>query len=486
MYRNSETTHSKQLTRFTPGGILELFTISLPLILSLISGGLMLIVDRLFLAHYSSEALAAAVSANMPVWTMQISSVTLVSVAQVFVGQFNGSGQARKVGSAVWQMLWLTGGLALLFLLLTYAGEALLFNSHPVKHLAISYYHWMMLFGFLTPLAATLSCFFVGRGKTTYVMVSTFAGNILNACLNALLIFGVSGWIDPMGVKGAAIATVVGQALQCVMLAAVFLRRKNVEKYGTLDYHLDPSLLKRTLSIGYPTALDRLINVAGWTCFMWFITPLGVVAITVIGITQTMQMFFSFISQGIGRAVSSIAANAIGARQWSQLNRTMFSAISLNCLLCALYGGFFILYPEPFTALFLSQHDALEAREQVIDLVLLSCTWVWLATFVDSIRWVFIGLLTSVGDTRYVMWVGSISVWIFAIIPTGIFVRYFGIPISYSWGFSSLYYFVICCLYAWRFSQEKWKGKLVVSSEEEIEAIPQITATADQEAVPSN
>lgn len=454
-------TASVPLTRFTPAGILELLWVSVPIILSLVSGAVMLIVDRWFLAHYSTDAMNGAVTANMPVWALQLSGITLTSIASVFVGQYNGSGQFKKVGSAVWQMIWFSAALIPIFLLLgLFAGDYIFYGSAVIEQ-ATLYFKWMMCFGFLAPLSAALSSFYIGRGKTSFVLFCTLAGNLVNVALNTILIFG---WkiIPPLGVQGAAIATVVGLVIQCGILFYCFLQKKNQEAYATENYRFDFSLLKKSLIIGCPAALDRLINVLAWTIFILLIGRLGTVELSVISITQSMMLFFTFINQGIGRGVSSIAANCIGSQKWDLLWKLIVSAFTLNTLAFLAYGIFFMVYPEGFASLFLPETVSTASRNEILSLILVSCSWLWVAVLVDAYRWVFVGLLTAVGDTKFVMWIGSVSVWVFAIFPTYIFVAHLGVPVSYSWAFSGGYYCIVCCLYAWRFSREKWKGRLVI------------------------
>ncbi len=455
-------TQSKSLTKFPPASISELLWISVPIVLSLVSGAVMTIVDRWFLAHFSTEALNGAVAANMPVWTIQYFAITLASIAAVFVGQFNGARQYKKVGAAVWQMIWFSLALIPLFIVLGLFTAGLIFGGSPeTVYQSTLYYQWMMTFGFVSPLIAAVTSFYVGRGKTGIVLFSSLLGNLINVALNTVLIFGVDGLIHPMGVEGAAIATIIGQVVQCIFLFVCFWQKENVDAFGTMDFEIDWNLLKSSVVVGLPAALDRFINVMGWTVFILLMQRLGSVTLSVITITQSMMLFFTFVNQGVGRGVSSIAANCIGSKQWHSLWKLIVSALTLNTVLFVCYGVFFMVYPESFMVLFLPDHVATASRDEIVRLVMMSCTWLWLAVLVDAFRWVFIGLLTAVGDTRFVMWVGAISVWVFAIFPTYYFVAHLGVPVSYSWAFSGGYYCIVLCIYAWRFTQEKWKGRLV-------------------------
>lgn len=456
-------TAPQPLTRFAPAGILELLWIAVPIILSLVSSAVMTIIDRWFLAHFSTDALNGAVMANMPVWTIQYFVITLASIGAVFVGQFNGAGEYKRVGSAVWQMIWFCLAISPAFLLFGLGTAGWIFRGSPeVVEQATLYYQWMMSFGFISTLVAAVTAFFVGRGKTVLVLVSSILGNVVNVILNTILIFGYSTLIPPMGVEGAAIATIIGQVVQCVFLFSIFWNRENQRTFHTMNYAFDWDLCKSSIVIGLPAAIDRFVNVAGWTVFILLISGLGSVTLSVITITQSMMLFFTFVNQGIGRAVSSIAANSLGSKQWDRLWKLILSGVTLNSILFVIYGIFFMVYPENFFGIFLPDDVATASRDEIVELVLMSCTWLWVAVLIDAYRWVFIGLLTAVGDTKFVMWIGCISVWIFAIFPTYFFVAYLDVPVSYSWAFSGGYYCIVCCLYAWRFTREKWKGRLVI------------------------
>lgn len=83
------------------GTLKELWSISFPLVLSFMSVSLMLFLDRLFLAHYSLDAFNASVSASMLVQLLQFWCLSTVSIAEVFVGQYNGSGRKGQLGEPV-------------------------------------------------------------------------------------------------------------------------------------------------------------------------------------------------------------------------------------------------------------------------------------------------------------------------------------------------------------------------------------------------
>ena len=80
-----------QLTKFPSGSRRELFTLPVPLMLSALSGNLRVVFDRLVLSHYSLEVMNAAAAAGMMAMIFIYGAIGIVSIAEVFGGQFNGS-----------------------------------------------------------------------------------------------------------------------------------------------------------------------------------------------------------------------------------------------------------------------------------------------------------------------------------------------------------------------------------------------------------
>lgn len=95
-----------KLTKHPSGTIKELFAISFPLMLSFLSNYLMLFFDRLILANYSLQAMNAVTASSLFCMIFQYGAIGIASIAEVFIGQFNGSKQYLKAAGPTWQMIW--------------------------------------------------------------------------------------------------------------------------------------------------------------------------------------------------------------------------------------------------------------------------------------------------------------------------------------------------------------------------------------------
>src|SRR5687767_7282451 len=98
--------NSGQLTHYKEGSVKELWAISFPLILSMLSINVMIFIDRLILAKYDTRAMNAAVVAGLIFSIFQYGMMGIAGVSEVFVGQFNGAQKLRRIGEPIWQMIW--------------------------------------------------------------------------------------------------------------------------------------------------------------------------------------------------------------------------------------------------------------------------------------------------------------------------------------------------------------------------------------------
>lgn len=87
------------LTRYPGGSIRELFSISLPLMISSLAALFMIFTDRIFLARYSLDSLNASVNAGTMAWALMSGFSMITAMSEVFVAQYNGAKQYENMGA---------------------------------------------------------------------------------------------------------------------------------------------------------------------------------------------------------------------------------------------------------------------------------------------------------------------------------------------------------------------------------------------------
>lgn len=444
------------LTKHPEGSFKELLTIALPLMLSSLSVMVMLFVDRLFLAQYSLEVLNASVNAATLAWTFHYGWIVMAGIAEVFVAQYNGSGEIRKIGEPVWQMVWLSIGSILMYIPLTLWGAELFFGTGPERQLERQFFQLSMMFGPSYPLYSALFGFFVGRGKTRLVTLMAIGANILNAILDWILIFGLDGILDPMGIRGAVIATNATTMFQVAIFGVIFLNKRNRDSFDTGNYSLNWTAMWQCIRIGFPGSLFIAVEILGWFAYYAMMTVAGTHYITVAGICQSVVILMWFAIEGVSKAVTTIAGNLIGAERSDVIPKVIVAGAKFHLLFFAS-----ILLVFPFVVDFLIDsflpgvdEESLAFLRKVLNVALLLTLG---HLFFEGIRFLFSGALTAAGDTIFLLVGGTSAIWVLMVFPIYIAIVIFEAPIEVGTAICLIYSMAASLIYWWRFRAGHWR-----------------------------
>ena len=448
---------SEKVSRYPMGSLRELWTISFPLMLSMLSTNLMMFADSVILAHYATEAMNAA-RASFMVWAiLAVGFLGIASIAEVFVGRHNGAGDYRKVGSPVWQMIWLSALSIVAFVpLALYGGPWLVPEYHYAEH-GLPYFRTLMLFGPVAVLGAALSGFFVGTGRVRWLMVVTILGNLLNIALDVLLVFGWDGYLTPMGTAGAALATGVGQVTQALLLCVGFVRPRMASRYGTLQLSFRWKTFLDCLKIGVPSAVGHMIEVGAWAYLLRMMSWVGGDHLTILVIGQAFYGLVSFSMEGLQKGIIGVTSNIIGSQRLDLIPKVIWSAIRLLGVLGICAAVLYLLYPELLFDQFLAAESA-GRRDEIEWMLEWACVGVWVYFLLDGLTWSVAGVLTAAGDTRFIMWMNGIAAWFFGLLPTYLIVIVWEAPPQVVWFVVNVYGLLNALCFYWRYRSGVWRG----------------------------
>ena len=411
-----------KLSKYPEGSLKELLYISIPLMLSVLSGNLMMFFDRLILAKYSLAAMNAATTAGLVCIVFQIGAIGIASIAEVFVGQYNGSKQYTRCAAPTWQMIYLSIALMPVFFFVAhYLPQYLLPEYHYQNH-GLPYFTWILYFSALFPIQAAISAFFIGIGKVRLVSIATIIGNIFNIILDYLLVFGVPHLVPEMGTKGAAIATGLAQAIQILILLFPFLSKSIKEKYNSNDYSFDFKLLKNCVKTGAPSAAGHMIEISAWACVAQMMAMASENHLTVISIGQSLYALIAFAMEGLQKGVTAVSSNLIGANKWTLIYKSWRSSLKMLTLFALVFGFVLIFYPDFIIDQFLSEVASKYQYDQLLGFLKIVAISVWVYFILDSITWIAAGILTAMGDTVFVMLMNAFAAWTFALMPIYYFI----------------------------------------------------------------
>jgi len=414
------------------------------------SGSIMLLTDRLILARYSLEAMNACGGAGISSNLFMLGAISIASVSEVFVGQYNGSRQYSKITIPVWQMLWFSMLSALIFWPIAIFGAKIAVPKE-LHALGVPYFKLIMLFNPLYPMFVALTGFFVGRGFARVILFPVICSNVVNLILNLTLIFGIKGWLAPMGIMGAAIATCASMTTQFVILASIFFNYKHRRLFKTHKPSFNLAVLTKCLRIGFPTSISKMVEMLAWAVLTHIGSSLGVIYLTALSIGSNIFLMFLFLSEGIQKGILAIASNLIGASKIYMLHNLAFNAVKMHFIIMLILAPFFLIYPMPLVKLFINSSDP-----QLIDSAVATLSFVWMFMLVDGIPWMFASILTAAGDTLYIMYVNSISAWVGGVLPVLIGVYFYNIQPSMMWGLSTFYALINLVFLLYRYFRGNW------------------------------
>lgn len=441
------------LTKHPEGSIRELWTISLPLMISTLASLFMIFTDRIFLAHYSIESLNASVTAGTFAWALMAGVGMITSMSEVFVAQYNGAKQFNRLGVPVWQMVWFALFSVLIFIPLGIWGAPLIFGSDRYADLEIGYFRILLLFSPSYALMMAFSGFFIGRGKTKVMIWLAIIANLLNIILDKALIFGIPGLVPEMGIQGAAFATCFGYLFESVALGYLFLKKSNREQFGAGQWKINWNEMAKCCKIGLPQGIFYSLEVFGWAVFYWMMTDLGEKHITISSICQSFTILLSFFSDGLSRGAAAIAGNFIGSRRFTLVKKVLkSSSILIGLFSCATFMIFIIDPIDIVQALFMENFDP--SFQQSLKICMF-CAFAYI--FFEGFRWVFSGLLIAAGDTFFLLIAGALSVWLFLLAPIYWIVVKQNLSVEYAWGITVLYAAIFFVVYWVRFQKGAWQ-----------------------------
>ena len=452
------------MTQLKSGNVSELWKVSYPMMVSFFSMMLMIFIDRIFLSWYSTESFNAATTAGTLAWGFILAWTTLASMSEVFVAQYNGAEKLSKIGSPVWQAIWLTLASYLFYIPLALFGTKFLYD--PI--LSPNEYHFfqiLMLFGPIFALIPAIGGFYIGRGKTQIMQWMAILGNIVNVILDPILIFGIEGYIPSMGIKGAAIATGIGSLVEAALLFYLFMRKEHRAMFGTLKCAFEKSLFIKTIKVGLPPAIFIGLELTGWAIFYHFMAQISPIHIFVASVCQTVLLLFLFFGMGIEKGTIALTGNFIGSHQKEKVKTVLTSGLKLVTSFALLSSLVLIVYPDPLIDWFLKDPALLDPELSLLaidlneakSLIRIGLIFITFYILLENIRWILNGILTAAGDTLFLLTSGAISVWFLLLVPTYLCIVLPKASVSYSFIIWIVYSATTLSVVFLRFLQGKWK-----------------------------
>jgi len=341
-----------------------LFSMSTPMVISFLVQSLYNIVDSIFVARYSPNALAA-VSLAYPIQILMIAvSVGTGVGVNALLSRLLGEGKKDRAkataDNAVLLAIISSIAFAIFGIIATKAFFDAQTNSETIRNLGYSYLSIVSIFSFGLILEVTYERILQSTGKTIYNMITQGIGAIINIILDPILIFGLFG-APKMGVAGAAIATVAGQIV-AMILSFVFNMKYNEEVDITFGKHIfkpDFIIIKDIYKVGIPSIAMQSMSTLMMLGLNKILVRYSDMAVNVLGIYYKLQSFVFMPIFGLNNGMTPIVAYNYGARNKDRIMKVLKYSFLSSLVIMVIGTAIFWLFPKELMILFSPNEEML-------------------------------------------------------------------------------------------------------------------------------
>ena len=334
-----------------------ILSMSVPMILSMLVQALYNVVDSVFVARYSQDALAALSYAfpaqNLMIGTATGTGVGVNALLSKSLGEKNFEKANKTAANGVLLAMF---GFVLFFLFgLFFAEPFIAFQTKTPSIIAEGRTYLsivtMLSFGIFGEIM--FERLMQSTGKTIYTMFTQGIGAIVNIILDPIMIFGLLG-CPQMGVAGAAYATVIGQIVAFI-LGIVFNHKCNPEvRLHAKNFKPDFGIIGRIYAVGIPSIIMVGIGSIMTTAMNKILNGFSDIAASVFGVYFKLQSFAFMPVFGLNNGVIPVIAYNYGA----QKRKRMLHAVRLGCIIATCFMAVGILLMQCIPAELLALFDA--------------------------------------------------------------------------------------------------------------------------------
>ncbi len=326
--------------------------------------------------------------------------------------------------------------------------------------LSILYFDIIMFGSILSIARNSLNCFFSGIGKTKTVMFSSLVTMTVNVAINYVLITGRFG-CPSLGIKGAAIGTITGNACGFLVVAICYL--KHFHRFHRVSdflssLRLDKTIMKKLLHFGYPGGLEFFLEMIAYDILILFFHSYGsrVAAAVTIAFNWDIVSFIPLL--GVHISVASLSGRFMGARQPDLVHRTVSSALKLTSCYSAVMLLLFVVFPGPLAAIFI--HNS-QSNILLLELTQYMIAMIAIYVIAHGFHLVFLGALRGAGDTFWAMAITVVFHWIL-VVEAVLMIKFFQCSPEATWAVFVFTMPVLSLTFFLRYKNGKWRTIEVV------------------------
>jgi multidrug resistance protein, MATE family len=392
-----------------------LLRLATPIVISQLGQVGMNTADTIMVGPLGAEPLAAVgLGSALHIFGIILSTGVILGMAPL-VAQAHGAGRRRGARRVLVQGLWLAALLSVPIAIATFLGGPMagLLGQDPAVTVLVGGYMRALAWGVLPVLLFTaFRQYLEGIGRPTPTMVVTFIGLGINILANYALIYGVDGWIEPMGVVGSGWATtIVRWAMLAALLLYVLLNRQ-VRLFHGVRLGLERRLLARMTRIGWPIGVQFGLEVGLFSFAAIMMGWLGPVELAAHQVTINLASTTFMVALGTSMGGSIRVGQHIGAGRTADMRRAVLATYLLVTVFMTGCALLFLLLPHELIRLYTPDSDVIALGARLLLLAALFQVF-------DGGQVAGMAVLRGAADTEAPMLIAATGYWLI------------GVPVAY-------------------------------------------------------
>jgi len=427
----------------------SLFFFAVPVLLGNVLQSLNGTINSIWIGNFLGEdAFAGTANANNIMFFLLSTIFGIGMAATILIGQNVGANdlnQAKKVVGtsalffAVLSLLIAAAGIILSPDILRWMHTPEASLGYAISYLRIIFVGipFMFFYNFLMMVLRGS-----GNSKTPFyfLLVSSF----LDIVLNPLLIFG-PGPVPALGIAGSATATAIAQIVSLVLLMVYLYRTGYALRLTRADMQylrLDPGIVWVLVKKGFPMGLQMIVVSTSGLALINLVNSFGPDATAAFGAAMQLASYVQMPAMAIGGAVSSIAAQNVGANKWDRVHRTTLMGITVNFLMTGVLVGLIYLFNRQALDLFLNGEKALRLGMDINTITLWPFILFGITFVVSGVVRSTGAVMAPLGITFFALWCVRIPLAYYLGRQYGLVMLWWSFPIGFLMGtlLSGAYY----------------------------------------------
>lgn len=334
-----------------------LMNLALPTVAAQIINMLYNIVDRIYIGHIPGDGALAltGVGVCMPIIMIVSAFAALVGNggaprATIYMGKKDNNTAEKILGNCFFTQIVISVILTAVLLIWNRDFLMAFGASENTIEYAVAYMNIYSIGTIFVQITLGMNMFITAQGFAKTGMLSVLLGAVTNIILDPILIFGFH-----MGVRGAALATILSQALSCIWVLCFLFGKKTVLKLKKNNMRIKKEIILPCLALGLSVfimqASESVISVCFNSSLLKYGGDIAVGAMTIL--TSVMQ-FAMLPLQGLGQGAQPIISYNYGAGNRGRVKKAFILLLKCSMFYAILFWAIVMLFPQMFVGMFTS------------------------------------------------------------------------------------------------------------------------------------